>query len=133
MVTLTNLFKTIDEKGLTKSKVAKDTGISSGNISDWQNGRSMPTAVKLDVLADYLGVSVDYLLGRTDEPCRTVSNSVVNEQHNVSIGGDNVQSISGTISQRDTELLDKINSLNFDDYADIISYINAKVKSARQT
>lgn len=74
MVTLTNLFKIIEEKGLTKSQVSKDTGISSGNISDWQNGRSMPTAIKLDVLANYLDVSVDYLLGRTEKPDLKIEN-----------------------------------------------------------
>ena len=31
-----------------------------------ENGRSMPTAIKLDILANYLDCSVDYLLGRTD-------------------------------------------------------------------
>lgn len=68
MVNLNNLFLIIEKNGLTASKVAADTGISTGNISDWKNGRSMPSAIKLDVLADYLGCSVDYLLGRTDNP-----------------------------------------------------------------
>lgn len=68
MVTLDNLFKRIDILGLTAKKVSEATGISTGNISDWKSGRSMPTAVKLDQLATYLDCSVDYLLGRTDNP-----------------------------------------------------------------
>lgn len=68
MVNLDNLFKRIAEQGLNAKKVSESTGISTGNISDWKNGRSMPSAVKLDILADYLDCSVDYLLGRTDEP-----------------------------------------------------------------
>ena len=43
-------------------------GISSGNISDWKSGRSFPSAPKLDILANCLDCSVDYLLGRTDNP-----------------------------------------------------------------
>lgn len=68
MVKLDNLFTRIKECGLTAKKVSDATGISTGNISDWKSGRSMPSAVKLDILADYLDCSVDYLLGRTDNP-----------------------------------------------------------------
>lgn len=68
MVNLDNLFLRIKELNLTAKKLSNDTGISTGNISDWKNGRSMPTAIKLDILADYLDCSVDYLLGRTDNP-----------------------------------------------------------------
>ena len=68
MVSLNNLFNRIDELGLNAKKVSDETGISTGNISDWKSGRSMPTAVKLDILASYLNCSVDYLLGRTQNP-----------------------------------------------------------------
>lgn len=68
MVKLDNLFIRIKDLGLTAKKVSDATGISTGNISDWKSGRSMPSAVKLDALADYLDCSVDYLLGRTDNP-----------------------------------------------------------------
>ncbi|NDO46011.1 helix-turn-helix transcriptional regulator [Clostridium sp. MD294] len=68
MVNLDNLFLRIKELNLTAKKLSNDTGISTGNISDWKSGRSMPTAMKLDTLADYLNCSVDYLLGRTDNP-----------------------------------------------------------------
>lgn len=68
MVDLTNLFYRINALGITAKRVSDDTGISTGNISDWKSGRSMPTALKLVILADYLDCSVDYLLGRTDNP-----------------------------------------------------------------
>ena len=65
---LTNLFSRIEELGINAKIVAEGTGISTGNISDWKKGRSNPTASKLILLADYLGCSVDYLIGRTDIP-----------------------------------------------------------------
>ena len=68
MVNLENLFQRISEQGLTAKKLSDATGISNGNISDWKSGRSMPSAAALDVLANYLDCSVDYLLGRTDNP-----------------------------------------------------------------
>lgn len=64
MANLDNLFKRISDLGLNAKKVSEATGISTGNISDWKSGRSMPSAAKLDILADYLDVPVDYLLGR---------------------------------------------------------------------
>ena len=46
--------------------VAKDLGISSGAITSWKQGR-VPHHSTLLKLADYFGVSVDYLLGKEDE------------------------------------------------------------------
>lgn len=68
MVNIANLFIRIRDQGLTAKKVSDATGISTGNLSDWKSGRCLPSAEKLDVLADYLDCSVDYLLGRTDKP-----------------------------------------------------------------
>ena len=68
LANLNNLFLRIKELNLNAKKVSEDTGISTGNISDWKNKRSMPSAISLEILADYLDCSVDYLLGRTDIP-----------------------------------------------------------------
>lgn len=42
-------------------------GISSGNLSKWKAGGT-PKGDTLVKVADYFGVSVDYLLGRTPTP-----------------------------------------------------------------
>lgn len=57
------LFKLMNERNINQTKLAKDTNISTGNISDWKSGRSMPSSKKLDILAKYFNVSTDYLLG----------------------------------------------------------------------
>lgn len=49
--------------GVTAYKVAKDTGISTATMTDWKKGRSTPKIDKLQKIADYFGVTVDYLLG----------------------------------------------------------------------
>lgn len=66
MVNIHNIFLRMQELGINAKKVSENTGISSGNLSDWKNGRSLPSAVNLSALADYLDCSIDYLLGRTD-------------------------------------------------------------------
>jgi repressor LexA len=47
----------------TVYRVAKATGISATTFTDWKNGRSMPKADKLKRVADYFGVSLEYMLG----------------------------------------------------------------------
>lgn len=61
---LDNMFKLIKTRGLTAAQVSADTGISASVLSDWKNGKSIPTVTKLELVADYLGCSVDYLIGR---------------------------------------------------------------------
>jgi transcriptional regulator with XRE-family HTH domain len=55
--------KIIESKGLTPYRVAKDTGLTTVLFTDWKKGKSKPKYDKLKVIADYLGVSVEYLQG----------------------------------------------------------------------
>lgn len=55
-----------DERGLSIYRIEKDCGFSNGSIMKWAN--SSPKAENVQKLADYFDVSVDYLLGRTDNP-----------------------------------------------------------------
>lgn len=50
------------EKGVTAYRVSKDTGITTATLSNWKGGRYTPKASKLKLIADYFGVSVDYIL-----------------------------------------------------------------------
>lgn len=47
---------------ITVAKLERETGISNGAISRW--AKSSPTVGNLRKVADYFGVSVDYLIGR---------------------------------------------------------------------
>ena len=56
-----------DEKGVKDATVAKETGIPRSTFTDWKNGRSQPKNDKLQKIADYFGVTVDYFANdRTD-------------------------------------------------------------------
>ena len=55
-------------KNTKPNPVAKDIGISSGVVTKWKNGTTIPNGETLIKIADYLDCSVDYLLGRTDNP-----------------------------------------------------------------
>ncbi|WP_024348221.1 transcriptional regulator [Lacrimispora indolis] len=52
-----------DSKGYKDATVAKATGITKSTFSDWKYGRSTPKQEKLQKIADFFGVTVDYLMG----------------------------------------------------------------------
>jgi len=58
----------LQQKNITPYKIAKDTGISQGLMNNYKNGVKSPTFDNLLKIANYLNVSVDFLLGRTDNP-----------------------------------------------------------------
>lgn len=55
----------IQSKGISAYKVAKETGISQGQMNEYKNGKRMPTTENLIKIAEYLKCSIDFLLGRT--------------------------------------------------------------------
>lgn len=54
------------EKGISQAVLAKQLGVSYAVVCYWETDRSEPTAPNLVKISDFFGVSVDYLLGRTD-------------------------------------------------------------------
>jgi transcriptional regulator with XRE-family HTH domain len=60
------LYKRRRELHLTQMQVWMDTGIAMSSISQFENGRRIPTFENLLVLASYYGVKVGWLLGETD-------------------------------------------------------------------
>lgn len=51
---------------VTQEEVSKQTGIARTSILTYERGAGIPDSEKLYKLADYYGVSCDYLLGRED-------------------------------------------------------------------
>ena len=54
------------EKGLSQQALGKVIGVSQKAIDYWERGINEPKASYIVLLADYFGVSADYLLGRTE-------------------------------------------------------------------
>ena len=51
------------EKGVGQVELAKEINVSKGIISLWENGLREPKLSNLIVLAQFFGVSIDYLAG----------------------------------------------------------------------
>ena len=56
------------KKNIKQSELGKIVGLSDNAISDIERGYRLTSIEKLAALADYFDVSVDYLIGRTDNP-----------------------------------------------------------------
>lgn len=63
-----NLKKLRKEKGLTQIALQMQTGIEQALISKFESGERVPPTETLIILADFFGVSIDYILCRTDKP-----------------------------------------------------------------
>jgi transcriptional regulator with XRE-family HTH domain len=70
MTTVDRIFALMQHKKITAAGLSRETGIPTSNISDWKKGKSNPSAEAIAKIADFLSVSTDYLLCRTDVPAR---------------------------------------------------------------
>lgn len=66
--TMSNMYEIIEKlcnaKGIKPGKMCADTGLSRGMITDLKMGRTKELSNKnTKIVADYFGVSVDYLAG----------------------------------------------------------------------
>lgn len=57
-----NFEKLLKERGVTAYRVAKETGVTTATLTSWKQGKYTPKPEKLQKIADYFGVSVDYLM-----------------------------------------------------------------------
>ena len=55
-------------KGISQLKLAMDLNMSQNTISRYETGEREPGINELIKIADYFNVSIDYLLGRTNNP-----------------------------------------------------------------
>ena len=61
-----NIFCTLcSEHNTSPNGVAKELNLSSGSVTSWKNGR-VPHHQTLLKIADFFGVTTDYLLGREE-------------------------------------------------------------------
>ena len=51
----------------SQEKFGELAGVSQRTVAFWESGERMPSHSTISCLADRLGVSVDFLLGRSDE------------------------------------------------------------------
>lgn len=55
-------------QNLTMESLAKDLNTTRATISNFENEQRKPSLDMIIKIADYFQVSIDYLVGRTDDP-----------------------------------------------------------------
>lgn len=56
------------DRGVTQKEIASSVGVSEVSYQRFEYGTVRPSLETLIALADYFGVSLDYLVGRSDDP-----------------------------------------------------------------
>jgi len=62
----------LKKNNVTAYRVAKETGVTTATLTSWKQGKYTPKREKLQKIADYFGVSVEYFTG--EEPIEETSN-----------------------------------------------------------
>lgn len=78
------IFEQLLQKyGVTAYKVSKETGITQSTLSDWKRGRSTPKTENMKKIADYFGVSVEYLMTGKDEAKEKASELTARDERDI--------------------------------------------------
>jgi len=102
-----------DKESISQKKLGEILNMSQQAIAKWETGAASPDPVMLIKIADYFDVSIDYLVGRTDNP--NITNDVI------------VESADGNITSLDDA------GLSPDDLSRITAVIEDVVKKYRST
>lgn len=80
MYTIDRIFETAKEKGISISFICNKLGKGRGYLHDVRKGKSSLTPEFVRIIADVLGVSVDYLLGKEQKKEAVLSGSQSREE-----------------------------------------------------
>lgn len=69
-----NIKKLRVARGLNQVEFAKTINVTKQCVSNWENDNVVPSIDMLCKIADFFGVSTDYLLGRVEKRVVDVSN-----------------------------------------------------------
>lgn len=108
------------EKGITLSKLFEILNISTSFISDITKKNNSPSIKRIRAIADYFNVSIDYLIGRAEQPTKIEQNVSHNTLNDQSIGINNVQSIENNLTK---ELINEFEKLSFKNKSYVMNII----------
>lgn len=69
-----------EDKDLLSKDFAKIMNVEPATVTNWEKGNRFPKDDTLIKIADFFNCSIDYLLGRTDNPGVKIYSGVLNDQ-----------------------------------------------------
>jgi transcriptional regulator with XRE-family HTH domain len=67
-ITIERILTLKKQNHISEQEICRILDAKKDKLYTWKMERSTPTTEEVSILADYFGVSIDYLLGRTDDP-----------------------------------------------------------------
>ena len=62
------LKKLRETKGISQRQLADILNVSRGSVGNWESGTREPNLNTIRIIADFFGITIDYLLGVDDKP-----------------------------------------------------------------
>ena len=121
---ITNITNLCAKKNISPNQLGIKSGTGKDIIANLQKG-SIISSDKLAKIADYLNCSVDYLLGRTDEPqgITQINTGDVGNNSSVNINKNN----------SDDELVSLISSLSLLDRSKVVLFIDELKQNEKES
>lgn len=95
------------EHGWTQTELAKLLNVAKGTVSNWENENRFPDKDMLNKIADTFKVSMDYLLGRTNEEKLTIATPNITKKdikdHNTFMEDAKALFMNGDVDEEDLE------------------------------
>lgn len=74
------LSSLIEENGMNNLSLSKEIGTSDSLIGNWRKEKKLPSFEKLLLLADFFGVTLDYLCFRSNERTDDIEKAPISEK-----------------------------------------------------
>lgn len=123
--TVSRVQTEIKRKGYTQKAVLFECGLSENALKQMTNKQGI-ASFNLAKIADYLDCSVDYLLGRTDNPNAHRDQNGTISQSNVNSDNSTVN-VNSALLEKDSimsEFIDRFSELSFDDKVRAMNFVN---------
>lgn len=79
-----DIFEQLLQKhNITPYRVAKEAGVTQTALSNWKSGRSTPSTTTLQKIADYFGVTVDYLMTGNENAREAASELTARDERDI--------------------------------------------------
>lgn len=91
-----NLKALRKERGITQENMANSINTSRSCISNYESGNREPDNETIRIIADYFGVSIDFLLGRSAVKTVFKDEDVMSKLHELLSSLDSVKSLDMT-------------------------------------
>ena len=127
----TRIRKMVKEKGFVQKEMLRACDLNENSLNQMSDKKGL-SSFSLAKIADYLDVSVDFLLGRTDNP--NITNSISNT--NTTVNGTqanvinsnnyNQETVAEQTDEMTAELVKAFRTLSFRDRLDVINLVLEK-------